>query len=127
MNKVKEVLEKKAPGSAQLISNPIRLCQFTGKKPRFLKINVGSVENKLHILQNVHQLNEGIAITNKIYINADQTIKARKQQKVLRDELKIHKDAGENDLRINYRTTRIVKKDIHKQSENLGKKNGGLM
>ena len=49
LNKAKEVQEKIAPGSAQLISNPIRLGQFTGKKSRLLKINVGSVENKLHI------------------------------------------------------------------------------
>ena len=98
----KQVLEKIAPGSTQLISNPIRLSQFTGKKSQLLKINVGSVENKLHILKNANRLNEGIAITNKIYINADLTIKERKQQKVLRDELKIRKDAGEIDLRINY-------------------------
>ena len=49
LNKVKDVLEKIAPGSTQLISNPIRLGQFTDKKSRLLKINVGSVENKLHI------------------------------------------------------------------------------
>ena len=43
------MLEKIAPGSTQLISNQIRLGLFTGKKSRLLKINVGSVENKLHI------------------------------------------------------------------------------
>ena len=48
-NKVKHVLEKIAPGSTQLISNAIRFGQFTGKKSRLLKINVGSVDNKLHI------------------------------------------------------------------------------
>ena len=48
LNKVKDVLEKIAPGSTQLISNPIRLGQLD-KKSRRLKINVGSVENKLHI------------------------------------------------------------------------------
>ena len=117
LNKVKYVLEKIAPGCTQLISNPIRLGQFTDKKSRLLKINVGSVENKLHILKNANRLNEGIAIKNKIYINADLTIKERKQQKVLRDELKLRIDTGEIDLRINYRTMRIVKKDIHKQSE----------
>ena len=102
LNKVKDVLEKIAPGSIQLISNPTRLGQFTDKKSRLLKINVGSVENKFHILKNANRLNEGIAIKNKIYINADLTIKERKQQKVLRDELKLQKDAGEIDLRINY-------------------------
>ena len=75
MTKVKEVLEKIAPGSTQLISKPIRLGQFIGKKSRLLKINVGSVENNLHILKNANQLNEGIAIKNNIYINADLTIK----------------------------------------------------
>ena len=75
---VKEVLEKIAPGSTQLISNPIRLDQLTGKKSRLLKINVGSVVNKLHILKNANQLNEGIAIENKIYINADLTIREKK-------------------------------------------------
>ena len=116
LNKVKDVREKIAPGSTQLISNPIRLGQLTVKKSRLLKINVGSVENKLHILKYSNQLNEGIAIKNKIYINADLTKKERKQQNVLRDELKLCKDAGEIDLRINHRTMRIVKKDIHKQS-----------
>ena len=51
LDKVKEVLEKIAPGSIQLIPIPIRLGQITGKKPRLLKINVGSVENKLHMLK----------------------------------------------------------------------------
>ena len=46
LNKAKDVLEKIAPESTQLISNPIRLGQLTGKKSRLLKINVGSVENK---------------------------------------------------------------------------------
>ena len=64
LNKVKDVLEKIAPGSTQLISNPIRLGQFTEKKSRLLKINVGSVENKLHILKNAYRLNERIAIKN---------------------------------------------------------------
>ena len=50
LNKVNEVLSKIAPGSTQLISIPIILGQFAGKKPRLLKINVGSVKNKLHIL-----------------------------------------------------------------------------
>ena len=49
LNKVKDVLEKIAPGSTQLISNPIRLGQLTVKKSRLLKINVESVENKWHI------------------------------------------------------------------------------
>ena len=49
LNKVKDVLEKIAPGSTQLISNPIRLGQFTDKKSRLHKINVGSLENKMHI------------------------------------------------------------------------------
>ena len=71
----------------------------------------------MHILINANRLNEGIAIKNKIYINADLTIKERKQQKALRDELEIRKYAGEIDLKINYGTMRIVKKDIHKQSE----------
>ena len=52
LNKAKDVLEKIAPESTQLISNPIRLGQLTGKKSRLLKVNVGSVENKLHILIN---------------------------------------------------------------------------
>ena len=51
LNKVKDVLEKIAPGSAQLISNPIRLGQFTDKISRLLKLNFGSVENKLHIFK----------------------------------------------------------------------------
>ena len=74
MNKAKEVLKRIAPGSTQLILEPIRLGQFTDKKSRLLKINVGSVENKLHILKNANRLNEGIAIKDKIYINADLTI-----------------------------------------------------
>ena len=49
LNKVNEVLERCAPGSTQQISMPIRLGQFTGMKPRLLKVNIGSVENKLHI------------------------------------------------------------------------------
>ena len=36
LNKAKEVLEKIAPGSTQLISNPIRLGQFTGKKSKLM-------------------------------------------------------------------------------------------
>ena len=71
LNKVNDVLEKIAPGSTQLISNPIRLGQFTGKKSRLLKINVGSVENKLHILKNANRLYEGIA--NKIRYISMQT------------------------------------------------------
>ena len=61
--------------------------------------------------------NEGIANKNKMYVNADLAKKEQNQQKVLRDELNICKDAAEIDLRINDRTTRIVKKDIHKQFE----------
>ena len=38
LNKDKVVLENIAPGSTQLISNPIRLVQFTGKKSRLLKL-----------------------------------------------------------------------------------------
>ena len=41
LNTVKEMLENIAPGSTQLISNPMRLGQFTGKKSRLLKVNVG--------------------------------------------------------------------------------------
>ena len=81
LNKAKDVLEKIAPESTQLISNPIRLGQLTGKKSRLLKINVGSVENKLHILINANRLNEKIAIKNKIYINADLTTKREKTTK----------------------------------------------
>ena len=102
MNKVEEVLEKIAPGSTQLISNRIRFSQFTGKKSRLLKINVGSVENKLHVMKNANRLNDVIAIKDKIYINADLTIKEQIQQKVLRDELKILCDANEIYLRIIY-------------------------
>ena len=51
LNKVKDVLAKIAPESTELISNPIRLGQFTDNKSRLLKFNVGSVENKLHILK----------------------------------------------------------------------------
>ena len=51
LNKVKDVLEKIAPGSAQLISNPIRFGQFTDKISRLLELNFGSVENKLHIFK----------------------------------------------------------------------------
>ena len=38
LKKVKEVLEKTVPGSTQLISNPIRLVQFIGKKSMLHKI-----------------------------------------------------------------------------------------
>ena len=38
-NKVEEVLVMIAPGSIQQISIPIRLGQFTGKKPRLLKVS----------------------------------------------------------------------------------------
>ena len=65
LNKVKEVQEMIAPGSTQLISNPIRLGQFTGKKSRLLKINVGSVENKLHIIKNENRLNEGMTLRTR--------------------------------------------------------------
>ena len=47
LNKVKEVLEKIAPGSTEQISIPISVGQITGKKPWILIINVGSVEKKL--------------------------------------------------------------------------------
>ena len=77
-NKVSEVLEKIAPGCTQLISSPIRLGELTGKKLRLLKVKIGSVENKLHILRNANRLIEGIAIENKIYINASLTIKERR-------------------------------------------------
>ena len=109
LNKVKEVLEMIAPGSTQQISITIRLGQLTGKKTRLLKINVGSVENTLHILKNEKRLYEGIAIKNKIYINADLT-KKRKQQKVFRDEVNIYKHSDEIDQRIKYRTMRIAKR-----------------
>ena len=75
LNKVKEMLEKIAPGSTEQISIPIKLGQITGKKRRLLKINVGSVEKKLYILKNATRLNEGIASKNKIYIDADLTKK----------------------------------------------------
>ena len=67
LNKAKEVLEKTASGSTQLISNPIRLGQFTGKKSRLLKINVGPGENKLHISKNANRSNEGIDNKKDIY------------------------------------------------------------
>ena len=46
LNIVREELEKIAPESTQQISNLVRLGQLTDKKPRFLKIDIGSVENK---------------------------------------------------------------------------------
>ena len=66
LNKSKKVLEKIAPASTQQISIPIRLGQFTGKKLKLLRVSVGSVENKLHILRNANQLNEDIGY----YLNA---------------------------------------------------------
>ena len=69
LNKVIEVLAKIAPGNTQLISNPIKLGQFTGKKSRLLKINLGSVENKLHILINANGLSEDMATKKTRYIS----------------------------------------------------------
>ena len=92
-----EELEK--IGGTEQISIPIRFGQVTCKKPRFLKINVGSVEKKLYISKNATRLNEGIASKNKTYINADLTKIEQQQQKLLRDEIRLHKDNGEIELR----------------------------
>ena len=59
-------------------------------------------------MKGIYNLNTNKPQAHHIYINNDNTPKEREQIKCLREELKVRKDAGETNLKIDFRTLRIV-------------------
>ena len=105
MKKVKEMIQKIVPEEAQRIKvmNPTRLGAVNaGSRPRLLKIQVESEEIKWNLIKNAYKLNTGKDWSDptKQYINLDLTPKEREQNRLLREELRRRKAAGEKNIKI---------------------------
>ena len=68
-------------------------------KPRLLLVELGDVSTKRIILKQATKLRKSSTWSN-IYISPDLTPKERSQNKLLRDELKTQRSAGEKDIYI---------------------------
>ena len=68
-------------------------------KPRLLLVELEDVSTKRIILKQATKLKKSSTWPN-IYISPDLTPKERSQNKLLRDELKLRRSAGEKDLYI---------------------------
>ena len=70
-------------------------------KPRLLLVEFGDVSMKRTILKQATKLRKS-STRSDVYISPDLTPKERSQNKLLRDELKTRKAAGEKDIYIKY-------------------------
>ena len=79
-------------------------------KSRLLLVRLSDLTTKQQILSKSAQLRSKTT-WRKVYVNPDLTKFKRETQKLLRDELKAHRDKGEADLII--RGNRIVKRRVN--------------
>lgn len=81
---------------------PKRLGNFEEnfEEPRKVLVKLKCEKKKKEILMNSRIINEGVPLQDRIFINNDYTRKQRLEQKQLRDELKMRKDAGETNIGI---------------------------
>ena len=99
IEKAKELVEEILPAEEAKkieLKRPVRLGpEQAGKRPRFLKIEVQSEEEKWKILKNAYKLNEGKDWSDptRQYINMDFTEKERQKNKLLREELRMKKQS----------------------------------
>ena len=99
IEKAKELVEEILPAEEAKkieLKRPVRLGpEQAGKRPRFLKIEVQSEEEKWKILKNAYKLNEGKDWSDptRQYINMDFTEKERQKNKILREELRMKKQS----------------------------------
>ena len=106
LKKVKDMIKICVPKEAEKIKveNPTRLGALNaGHRPRLLRVKVESEEIKWKILKNASKLNEGMdwsEASRMQYINLDYTAKEREQNKILREELKRRRQAGERNIKI---------------------------
>ena len=91
--------------------------QNTKGKPRPIRIELNKESEKYEILRNAAKLrfteNEDL---KKVIINTDMSLKEREFQKVLREELKERRQAGERNIKI--RKGRIVRTDEGGEEQN---------
>ena len=87
------------------VTKAVRLKQTKPDKPRLLLITLEGLSTKRNILQQATKFRKSTS-WNNIFISPDLTPKERELNRKLREELKVHKDAGEKDLYI--RRGRIV-------------------
>ena len=106
LKKVKDMIKICVPKEAEKIKveNPTRLGALNaGHRPRLLRVKVENEEIKWQILKNASKLNEGMdwsEASRMQYINLDYTAKEREQNKMLREELKRRRQAGERNIKI---------------------------
>ena len=116
LERVRTMVGRIADVPADHLLEPVRLGKLTigrNARPRLLKLEVRTEESKREIMKNVYNLNKTVAnAKDRIYINNDSTPKEREQMKQLKQELKMKKDAGENDWVINYRDMKLVKRSV---------------
>ena len=106
LKKVKDMIKICVPKEAEKIKveDPTRLGALNaGHRPRLLRVKVENEEIKWQILKNASKLNEGMdwsEASRMQYINLDYTAKEREQNKMLREELKRRRQAGERNIKI---------------------------
>ena len=84
--------------------------QVTRNNPRPVKIELEGEQNKFRILKKAANIRKTeIGKVNKIIITTDMTIRERELNKILREELKTRREAGENNIKI--RNGRIVQSE----------------
>lgn len=99
LQEIKRVLEPVIDLQVEDLSDPTRLGQIGGRRPRMLKVTVKTEEKKKEIIRKAQGINEGIEnVTDRIFFNPDLTKKEREESKKLRDELKKRRNEGEKDL-----------------------------
>ena len=125
LENIRKLVEKIVPETEEVgkvLENPVRLGQYkvgTNVKPRLLRITVKCEETKANILKRAYKLNKDVTDkTKKIYINQDLTSKERETEKKLRDELRVRRGNGEDDLVI--RNGKIVKRMVRQTPDNSG-------
>ena len=82
-------------------SRPTRLGAPKSNKPRLLRVEIKDLAAKRQILRNATKLRASSKWSN-VYVSPDLTPKEREQNKLLREELRSRKAAGEKDLYIKF-------------------------
>ena len=110
--RVRDLVGKISDVQRNEVNNPVRLGKIqigSHAKPRLLRMEVKTEEAKKKIMRNVQGLNKDVREgESRIYINNDTTKKERELIKSLKTELNQRKTNGETNLRIDYKSYRIV-------------------
>ena len=103
------------------IESIVRLGAATDK-PRPIKIKLKCENLRNDLIRNAREINEGVEVSERIYINRDETREERKRGKELRDERKLRMSKGETGLII--RGGRIIKKAEIREEDNEEREEG---